>query len=103
MTTNTPTVRITLPSVPVHVARRLPFDCNGTLRGISGAYEGMGKLPEHWHSRFITAGHADDKFFVYSYRTPIAWFANGEWTVPGVKYSPTTSRHQTQVRRGIHA
>lgn len=40
-------------------------------------------------------------FVVYSYGTPIAWFTEADgWTIPDVKYSVTTSRHQSSVRRG---
>jgi len=84
------------------IARRVDFKCNGTLEGILGASRGMGRLPEHWHARFLTAMDASDRYFVYSYNTPIAWFANGQWFVPEVKYSVTTSRHQTTVKRGIN-
>jgi len=37
-------------------------------------------------------------YVVYSYDTPIAWFDAGEWTVPDVVYSRSTSRHQHTVR-----
>jgi hypothetical protein len=42
------------------------------------------------------------RFVVYSYRTPIAWKnEGGEWIVPAEKYSVTTSRHQSVVRRAV--
>lgn len=93
--------RHSLRTVHDAIARRVDFDCNGTLRGIVGAHEGMGRLPEHWHSRFMAAVAHDDLYTVYSYATPIAWFANGVWTVPEVRYSQTTSRHKSAVRKGI--
>ena len=37
------------------------------------------------------------EYVVYSYATPIGWYANGEWTIPDVKYSNTTSRHQGRL------
>ena len=40
-------------------------------------------------------------FVIYSYVTPIAWWANGEWTVPDVTYSNTTTNHQNAVRSAI--
>jgi hypothetical protein len=41
------------------------------------------------------------EYIVYSYGTPIAWFKNGEWTIPALKYSVTTSKHQNYVRRAV--
>ena len=40
-------------------------------------------------------------YIVYSYATPIAWFKNGEWQLPNHKYSVTTSKHQSIVRKAI--
>ena len=37
----------------------------------------------------------DAEYIVYSYETPIFWFANGSWHYPKVKYSNSTSRHQS--------
>lgn len=45
------------------------------------------------------AGRID--FVVWSYGTPIAWHTENGWTMPDRRYSATTSRHQSQVRRGI--
>jgi len=80
------------------IETRTDFECNGTLRGIGGAHEGMGRLPEQYHSRFLAAADSDDFYIVYSYATPIAWFAHGTWFVPKVKYSVTTSRHLSSLR-----
>jgi len=42
------------------------------------------------------------QYVVYSYETPIAWYTHGVgWTVPKVKYSATTARHQSVVRWAI--
>jgi hypothetical protein len=41
-------------------------------------------------------------YLIRSYNTPIAWLdARGEWTIPDVKYSVTTSRHQGKIRTAI--
>ena len=40
-------------------------------------------------------------FIVYSYSTPIAWFGKIGWVIPAIKYSQTTSRHQSIVRRAV--
>ena len=40
-------------------------------------------------------------YVVHSYGTPIAWHGNKGWTMPDTKYSVTTSKHQSYVRRAI--
>jgi hypothetical protein len=40
-------------------------------------------------------------YIVYSYGTPIAWHHAGGWSLPAIKYSVSTSKHQTLVRRAI--
>jgi len=42
------------------------------------------------------------RYVVKSYATPIAWkLEDGSWVVPAEKYSITTSRHQSVVRRAV--
>ena len=42
------------------------------------------------------------RYVVKSYATPIAWkLDDGTWEVPAEKYSVTTSRHQSFVRRAV--
>lgn len=42
------------------------------------------------------------RYVVKSYNTPIAWrLEDGTWEVPAEKYSRTTSRHQSVVRRAV--
>lgn len=52
-----------------------------------------GQLPrEYWDAS------NEAVYVVYSYVTPIAWEnADGSWTTPVVKYSVTTSRHQSKI------
>jgi hypothetical protein len=40
-------------------------------------------------------------YIVYSYSTPIAWHGTHGWHIPAIRYSQTTSRHQSIVRRAI--
>ena len=40
-------------------------------------------------------------YVIYSYGTPIAWHGKFGWSVPAIKYSSTTSRHQSIVRSAI--
>jgi hypothetical protein len=61
---------------------------------------GTGELPCDWRnelSKAITLS-SGPVFVVYSYQTPIAWYANGEWTIPDVSYSQTTARQQSMVK-----
>ena len=42
------------------------------------------------------------RYVVKSYSTPIAWrLDDGTWVVPEEKYSATTSKHQSRVRRAV--
>lgn len=65
---------------------------NGAVRG---GYT-LGHLPREFH-----ASVADADFIVYSYATPIAWRTQGQWHIPNVKYSATTSRHQSRIFTAI--
>lgn len=88
--------RINLKQVSAHVRERVEFDCNGTVRGTRHLGD-KGQLPVAYWSELTTAAQADDFYVVRSYITPIAWFANGVWYVPNVRYSVTTSRHQSAL------
>lgn len=102
MTTATTTHRVNLQQVPNCIRGRLRFDANRTMRGGPEAICGTGRLPDAYvPCCFNLDRYADDFYAVYSYTTPIAWFANGQWTVPEVHYSVTTSRHQNIVRKAI--
>jgi hypothetical protein len=49
-----------------------------------------GMLPDQFHYLL-----EDAEYIVYSYATPILWYANGAWHYPKLKYSHSTSRHQS--------
>lgn len=40
-------------------------------------------------------------YIIYSYGTPIAWYGRYGWHAPAVRYSSTTSRHQSIVLGAI--
>lgn len=66
-------------------------NANGTLRGEAGGATVTGQLPRE----FAEEAHAAT-YVIYSYATPIAWQdRSGRWVVPMVRYSVTTSRHQS--------
>jgi len=84
------------------IRMRVPFQ-GSNLRGVEGNDESVtqGYLPadESWE---VPDMYFKPRYIVLSYDTPIAWWYRGEgWTVPDVKYSPTTSKHQNIVRRAI--
>lgn len=64
------------------------------------ARERVGLLPRPWAQEFLDLRPAIE-YVVYSYSTPIAWYAEGKWTMPNTKYSPTTSNHQSTVHRAL--
>ena len=51
-----------------------------------------GYLPSRYHESVIGAAYV-----VCSYGTPIAWFKSCEWFIPPVRYSATTSKHQSML------
>jgi hypothetical protein len=105
MTTKTrKPVRLPLSEADQAVHMRVNFDSNGTLSARS-SHDCIhdGRLPIEYAPAFRAAQKAADFYVVYSYVTPIAWFANGVWFMPDAKYSPTTSRHQSTVKKGINA
>lgn len=61
----------------------------------------FGQLPEDW-KRTLTARFDVITYFVYSYKTPIAWFDKEVgWIMPDHTYSQTTTRHQSVIRYAI--
>ena len=76
----------------------------GNLRGMEwwglGQATEAGDLPEPYLAQFVAT---EVDYIIYSYRTPIAWFVNdtGEWFVPNVNYSLTTTQHQSAVKGAI--
>lgn len=93
------------------IKARVPFsNATGSFRGQWGPSN-----PHSPHSRF-TSNPAETEFYVagkswgsgmyvvFSYDTPIAWWTpTGLWTVPEIKYSQTTGRHQSRVRQAVNA
>jgi hypothetical protein len=57
---------------------------------------GWGDVPEKYQAPANTMNCIVSWY--YSYATPIAWrYVNGDWYMPPVRYSVTTSRHQKRV------
>lgn len=80
---------------------RFTFTTSGALYAENGpAFPG--RLPDEYRTKLREDENASRTagdlflYIVYSYSTPIAWYSSltGTWTIPPVKYSPTTSKHQ---------
>jgi len=99
--------RITGKSAGAAISQAQPFTTSGSLRGTVAqpapdAYiPYTGFLPDEWREDIRKdASHVD--YIVWSYATPIAWrLTNGQWILPDVRYSVTTSKHQGIVRRSL--
>lgn len=81
---------------------RMPFNKYGNLYGRTYLLR-TGILP-HEHAITLRVLYTDSRlaYVVYSYDTPIAWRdTDGNWTVPDVKYSTTTSKHQGRIGMAV--
>jgi len=61
-------------------------------------YPAYGMLPDT-HISLLES--ENPSYIIYSYGTPIAWYGTYGWNIPAIKYSMTTSKHQSYVRRSI--
>ena len=80
------------------IAAGQDFDTSGALRGRSGesVCDAVG-----WLDYDLRNSVKDADYVIYSYQTPIAWRTQGQWHTPNVKYSATTSRHQSTIFTAI--
>lgn len=89
-------------ALPDMIAQRVPFQTYGALMAISRSANAVGKrLPftGQLPSQYIESAERAS-YVVFSYSTPIAWWSEEDgWTVPAVKYSVTTSKHQGRLYR----
>ena len=79
---------------------------------IGSSFMGQVQAPDYSPNDFRTYGQLDNNhililekekpdYIVYSYSTPIAWYGTNGWNLPSIRYSQSTSRHQSLVRRAI--
>jgi hypothetical protein len=82
-----------------YIANRIGF-VGSNFYGVLGYHENQtwGRL-DHIHIAELISQNPD--YIVYSYGTPIAWHHAGGWSLPAIKYSVSTSKHQSLVRRAI--
>lgn len=88
------------------ISKREPFKAaalTGDWFSSGSGWPSFGWLPQDARASLTEVLETGaDVFVVLSYATPVAWFSDwtGGWEIPEVKYSPTTSKHQTYVRQG---
>lgn len=77
----------------------------GSLRGVQysnvNEMDGHGRLPSECRQALLDADPRATLYVVYSYGTPIGWCCDGAWTIPQVRYSNTTSRHQGLLAQAV--
>lgn len=81
---------------PQMIAARTDFKAT-SMSGRNNDTGSAGQLPPRYYDEFFAAAKESDFYCVRSYQTPIAWFAAGEWYVPDVRYTMTTSKHQSRL------
>lgn len=87
----------------VKIPQRLPFKASALSGGTDT--DSLGILPEPYREEYKAAEKLGQiTYVVRSYATPIAWVLDsGEVVVPDVKYSATSSNHQTIARFALCA
>lgn len=92
--------RVTHKNLGEAVSAREPF-VGPSSRGGSpeDVGTGTGYLPSE-HAETMRAHNPN--YIVKSYNTPVAWHGEKGWVVPDVKYSRTTSRLQSTIRRSVN-
>ena len=98
---------ITNSDAPAYISERLRFqNTTGSLyaRTATDIVDGYltGSLPPDECDRLRQAIAERPTYIVYSYNTPIGWLESDGWHIPDVRYSVTTSRHQSKLRQGAN-
>lgn len=57
-----------------------------------------GRLGEKWVAELLSVNAEHAVYVVYSYQTPIAWYANGQWTHTDERHSNTTMNHRNAIQ-----
>lgn len=107
--------------LPSKIGRGLPYtwapylrnrwevrNSTGSLQGTKGGTSFGGCHPSFTQACLSDEGRdwprqlSDARYVVWSYHTPIAWLTiDDEWIVPDIRYSMTTSQHQSLVRSAL--
>ena len=79
------------------------FNTSGALKGIANPWwiESGRMNIAYAKAMYAARDNIGIDYVIYSYGTPIAYRANGEWITPDAKYSTTTSKHQGTIRYAL--
>lgn len=86
------------------VSANEPFKLNGgSMSGARTDTPGYGRMSTDLQEMFKADRHIFGiTYVINSYATPIAWqLGNGNWVVPTVTYSATTTGHQSAVKNAL--
>jgi len=86
--------RTTLKTMQAGIDHFKAFDI-GNVRGTQCKPYQYGRLPSFLVDQLKATNVV---YTIYSYQTPIAWYNGTEWVIPDVKYSSSTSGHQSKIR-----
>lgn len=91
-------MRISNSKASAAIAAGESFDNHNSTLGGRTTFIGYGNVPQAYRY----PGDDTRAYYVYSYDTLIAWRGqDGAWFMPPVRYSRTTSSHQTLVAQAI--
>lgn len=94
-------IRTTVKGAEQFIAERRPFIASSLSGSDKTDWISGHGLTRYWHEILI-AGMPVIDYVVYSYKTPIAWHTtDGDWIVVETRFSQTTTRHQSVVRRAV--
>lgn len=94
----------TIAKIDNGISARTPFKATTSLKGVDYVVDHgwLQYFPEALQTYREQTRTAESVFVVVSFYTPIAWYTPEHgWTVPRVKHSQITSRHQSLVGSAI--
>ena len=80
------------------IANREPFEASSLSGKFMNYTPSAGRLGDEYNK--LIAEFKTGAYVVFSYSTPIA-YATEKWHTVTEKFSPTTSRHQSIVRKAV--
>ena len=81
------------------IANREPFEASSLSGKFMNYTPSAGRLGDEYNK--LIAEFKTGAYVVFSYATPIAWFGANGWYIVEQKFSPTTSKTQTYIRRAL--
>jgi hypothetical protein len=89
--------KTTRAKAPDFISSKMPFQASA-LSGVEGT-TGPGLMSDDETREYR---NSNPTYTVRSYGTPIAWHGDAGWQQSTTKYSSTTSRHQSIVKRALN-